>query len=654
MKKRILCLAIAIISLFALCSCNGAVTSSSISSNISASNNAITFSNPNFEKQLRGMLSKENGEIITENDVNDIKQLRIVEQSAIEDLKYLTSLEELTCVFNDKLDNTSTLNSKTINLNNIGKLKEIQISGKLVTSLDLSDNPLLEVISVGVAEKLYKLTINNTPMLKAVNISTTAILNLDLSSKPAIEKIDINSPRISTLNLSNNAKLSEINIVSERLKKINISKAHALTNLESRTAPLRTALDLTDNHKLENLVLNKTGVSLLDLSNNSELLSLSVNNNKNIAKLNVSKLTKLKELYCSGNKLTELNINNNPELLYFSCENNKITELDVSKCPKLIFINCALNQLPTIDVSENAMLSTINISDNNIEVLDLQQNPAIKRCSYNTLKTAVSFHPSYQSNSEQSTVQSPSSTPSSSSTEIYTFERQSPLLLNNGEARRYPGLYFTETHDYSTDFEYLASTSSGFTYEEVVEYFSDLNSINYSVINILDTVGNNISEIAIDLWYCANSIYSVGGGGMFETDDPYAIGNTYFEEYGVPQSVLLNNYYDVVSTVFTENGIDQLEQAEYYMTSNSKPTPFIRKKDGKFYAIGGHKTGISYDWFLRNMEVKEYADNTITLSVTYKMVTVPGNVYEPITVDFKIAKVGSIWLVDDYIYPETK
>ena len=174
------------------------------------------------------------------------------------------------------------------------------------------------------------------------------------------------------------------------------------------------------------------------------------------------------------------------------------------------------------------------------------------------------------------------------------------------------------------------------------EYNTEIS--DYSNIQIKDNEGNDISHIAIDLWYAANEIYNVDDMKMFEIGEY----ETNLMEYDIPQSNELVNYYAIVENIFTQNGITQLEQTRLGASDGS--APLIRKQDGKVYRMGAWKSGYSFANALTDMQVKEFTGNKITLAVTYASINRDNTT---VTVDFTITIVDGTWLVDDYVYPES-
>ena len=82
--------------------------------------------------------------------------------------------------------------------------------------------------------------------------------------------------------------------------------------------------------------------------------------------LDVSQNTKLKELYCSGNKLTSLDVSENTDLELLFCDQNQLESLDVSKSTKLRRLICRYNKLTSLDISNNTKLETMWCTHNNI------------------------------------------------------------------------------------------------------------------------------------------------------------------------------------------------------------------------------------------------------------------------------------------------
>ncbi|MEE1170704.1 MAG: leucine-rich repeat domain-containing protein, partial [Anaerovoracaceae bacterium] len=72
----------------------------------------------------------------------------------------------------------------------------------------------------------------------------------------------------------------------------------------------------------------------------------------------------LENLSCEYNGLTKIDISKNTELKYVDLDNNKLKSVDFSKNKKLIDIDCDDNKLTDIDVSKNTEARDIDFSGN--------------------------------------------------------------------------------------------------------------------------------------------------------------------------------------------------------------------------------------------------------------------------------------------------
>ena len=105
-----------------------------------------------------------------------------------------------------------------------------------------------------------------------------------------------------------------------------------------------------------------TELSVLDCSDNS------------IEKLDVSGMTKLKNLRCDNNKtITSLNTSGCSALQVLSAYNNSISSsnLNISGCSALQDLDVSINQLTSLDVSSLSSLKNLNAYTNNLSSLNL-------------------------------------------------------------------------------------------------------------------------------------------------------------------------------------------------------------------------------------------------------------------------------------------
>ena len=168
--------------------------------------------------------------------------------------------------------------------------------------------------------------------------------------------LNINFTQVQSLDLSQNHRLDEVYCSDCGLMSLNLSGCESLTRLEC----------------------NNNNLTSLDLSGCPSLNQLFCSNNQ-LAELDVKGLVQLESLCCGNNQLTELSVRRLIHLEYMECENNQLSELDVSRNAKLFELNCKSNRLTALYTGENPSLKTLICSDNSLGKLDIHGNPQIVR-----------------------------------------------------------------------------------------------------------------------------------------------------------------------------------------------------------------------------------------------------------------------------------
>ena len=185
------------------------------------------------------------------------------------------------------------------------------------------------------------------------NISKVAVNAIDLTGLDDLEVFSFSQGSLKSINVSNNAKLRNLTINN---------------NSASTFESVLESLDLTKNTKLTNLyaqynalteVILPEGAALsfINLQNNQlESIDLTkvksfkdtyLNNNK-LKAVDLSKLTKGANLYLDGNELTELSVP--VSVKNFQANNNKLTKISLVDCTascKLENNNLTIATLPT-------------------------------------------------------------------------------------------------------------------------------------------------------------------------------------------------------------------------------------------------------------------------------------------------------------------
>jgi hypothetical protein len=227
------------------------------------------------------------------------------------------------------------------------------------------DNFEQELINLGYDNVLddYVLTSNISTVTLIDITNMHPIKNLQgIEDFISLEELYCGFSGLSSLDVSNNTSLTKLDIIMTGINSLDLSNNTALNFLWIDNSGF-TTLDVSNNTALTNLYVS-TSLTSLDVSNNTALTSLGVS--CPLTSLDVSNNTALIELTVTNTPLTSLDVSNNTALTKLYCYNNQLTSLDVSNNTALINLRCDDNQLTSLDVrnGNNTNFYNFNATDN--------------------------------------------------------------------------------------------------------------------------------------------------------------------------------------------------------------------------------------------------------------------------------------------------
>jgi hypothetical protein len=164
-------------------------------------------------------------------------------------------------------------------------------------------------------------------------------------------------------------ELSEIGVIQ------NLSGIEGFTSLKKLQANQHDIeeIDLSANRYLEEIHLAGNYLSSIDVSKNTNLISLDLTANLLTGITGLTELVKLENLNLSFNYFEELSINNQAlEVLHIG--NNDLISLDISTALNLINVLLTSNKLIALDISSNKKLQTLLVSDNQLQSINLSEH----------------------------------------------------------------------------------------------------------------------------------------------------------------------------------------------------------------------------------------------------------------------------------------
>ncbi len=202
-----------------------------------------------------------------------------------------------------------------------------------------------------------------------------------ISFFPNLEYLYCNS-NLTTLDLSGNTKLVEVRLnnddFSTGMTLLNVRGCAALESLSLYDQEI-AYLDLTSNTKLKELNADGNELTSLDLSKNTLLESLYIGGNAGLINLDLSKNKELRSLAINNTGIKTIDLTSLSKLDYLRCDHCGMTALDLTKNAALTNLDCGYNALTALDLTKNAKLKILDCRFNKLTALDIGSCPALFR-----------------------------------------------------------------------------------------------------------------------------------------------------------------------------------------------------------------------------------------------------------------------------------
>ena len=252
-----------------------------------------------------------------------------------------------------------------------GDFSAVEVSEAKATYLAFKDQPNLKQVEAKKNELTYEgIDLSGAPNLVTLDLSYNKITRLDLRDFKKMSNFTANHNELLATVLFPNG--------STELKNIDLSDGD-ITHFYPISLPNLRYLNLANGSLLE-----------LELGNNyPELRDVDITGNVGVTSIDVTQQTKLEKLLIKGTKITELNLINNPELIMLDASNTDIAKLDLSSNKNITTLELSDSKLSRLDVSNLANLYTINIDNTKIQRIDLSHQRFLR--SVSVRNTGIQF-----------------------------------------------------------------------------------------------------------------------------------------------------------------------------------------------------------------------------------------------------------------------
>jgi hypothetical protein len=245
----------------------------------------------------------------------------------------LTGLEAFKNVSEISFEYVQLTNNGTVSVSNFPNLTKFIISfassifhegqQDYNVDIDLSNNPNLMEVFI---ESYHQPNNINTMSLFSGNINLD---NLNLTNSNNIEKLSVYFCHLSTIDVTDKPNLKTLKL-HDNLNLTSLNTSNNANLLELHCTVNNTFLDVTQNTALKKLTCSSNSFTNLDVSQNSELETLSLTRNNQLTTLDLAQNLNLLSLNCNNNsQLSSLDVSQNSNLTYLSCYNNQLTSLNI-------------------------------------------------------------------------------------------------------------------------------------------------------------------------------------------------------------------------------------------------------------------------------------------------------------------------------------
>lgn len=190
--------------------------------------------------------------------------------------------------------------------------------------------------------------------------------------------------------IENFKNLETLICYNQNIASIDLSQNTALTELNIQNWKSLTSLDLSNNTLLERLSVTYSQIAELDLQKNTKLTQLTLYNNEQLKTVKIStSCTTLEHLDLSGAKMLETLSVPNPEKVYYLHYNDTQLSFDLSNFTGLISLDCSgkPNDFAELSTEAKAKLERLHCKNCNLTLLGLTGYTALKHlnCANNQL-----------------------------------------------------------------------------------------------------------------------------------------------------------------------------------------------------------------------------------------------------------------------------
>ncbi|GAA3523984.1 T9SS type A sorting domain-containing protein [Aquimarina addita] len=267
---------------------------------------------------------------------------------------------------------SEALNTTSINIYNIDQNNQDQLY-----LFGLNEFKNLENLSIYEYD-IIGFDVSDFEALRALDLYKCNLESIDISENQNLTNLTLLSNSLSSIDVSQNTNLVNLNLSNNNLTSIDVFNLNTLEVLDLRYNDNMETIDVSNNLKLTKLLFDRSIITDLDVTQNTDLVELQFGNS-DLSSIDLTKNLELEKLNIYGNEFTEIDISNNTNIVELSVSSNNLTEIDLSPLKLLEKVWLRDNDFESVDFSMNSELKYIYLSSNNsLTNIDISKNPKLE------------------------------------------------------------------------------------------------------------------------------------------------------------------------------------------------------------------------------------------------------------------------------------
>lgn len=168
-------------------------------------------------------------------------------------MKIILKINSPEITIRGKVDYLSIVNQELvkIDVSKADELYELRVNENPIQSLDINQAPKLKVLWASYCKELSDVKMDKADKITSISLQGTKVSSIDLSNKPLITNLNLGeNPLLKSIDVTRLPLLEELWVNANDIKSLDVSKNPKLNYLECSRNKL-TELDVTNNTKLE-------------------------------------------------------------------------------------------------------------------------------------------------------------------------------------------------------------------------------------------------------------------------------------------------------------------------------------------------------------------------------------------------------------------